>query len=73
MAESVVLLAIVIVVRVACLTVAWRMTMARERARSHGLAVVLRAAQPDSVVVSHRADGETLIICPRSTQATGAR
>lgn len=63
MTESVILLAMVILVRTANQVVAWLMSVARERARNRDLAAVLRTAEPGSVVVDWRTDRQILIIC----------
>jgi hypothetical protein len=69
MAESMILLGIVIAMRIAQQVVAGRVAVARERVRCHGLATMLGAVEPGALVVSSRADGETLIICPPTAEA----
>jgi hypothetical protein len=69
MAEPVILLAVVMVMRMVSLLASSGMAVARERARANGLAAALRAVRPYATVVSRRPDGEILIISPRSPGA----
>jgi hypothetical protein len=72
MAEPVILLAVVMVVRMVVPLASSRMAVARERARGDGLAAVLRAARPHATVMSRRPDGEILIISPDMDRSSGA-
>jgi hypothetical protein len=69
MAEPVLLLAVMMVMRMVSRLASSRQAVARERARGNGLAAALRAARPHATVVSRRPDGEILIISPQSSGA----
>ncbi|KAA2261388.1 hypothetical protein F0L68_16460 [Solihabitans fulvus] len=73
MGQPVVVFALAIAARIAYLVAAWRTVAVRERARTKGLAAVLRAARPGSVVVSRHADGETLIVLPQAATTEVSR